>query len=608
MNNPQIYLAIFLLVSLSQCKDKDEDPTATNRTEMEAALFAGGNTTAITKKVLTSTKDSFYSKDGFDWKCTTEKFDIEDGIGGSGGFPLFNPNANVIYPGNLLQGSSLRKATPDVIAVGRAGGTISYDIIDGNTNSSFTVDAVSKSSIADGMNQIISGSNTLPANFSFSYTHIQSREQFALEVNADFENAFLELEGKFAMETDNSYSSYLVRLDQQYYTMSFDIPTDISQLFAPDVTAADLAKYIGPGNPATYISDVTYGRIYYLLVESTSSALDIEAAISGSFSGISGSGSGSVETSFYEELNNLKIKMFAYGGEAGGTLQTAGSLDIASLSDKLAAAGDINNGRPLSYVVRNAYDNQIVAMPVAVQYDVVTCKELGETVVLPSLTAHWGRKVAAMLEEVGGNVGAIVQIGDDRHIYNKAGTHYLIDKNGELSGPHELAILNDLNIPISPIGAADKLTINFTINGTDIRNHYYYFNELGNTFSLCDLDHNWQTTPTVEYSISEFAGGSCPFNGEGIGAISNWKWNNQVIAINRNGTKVSYAYNPSGSELIWTAAFPVSSNLESPFDAIGALVSITVGSKFYTLAVNFDGTKYAIHDASTKIWDGAYDF
>ncbi|MFT5817696.1 MAG: hypothetical protein ACI95K_001182, partial [Lentimonas sp.] len=105
MNNPQIYLAVFLLVSLSQCKDKDEDPTATNQTEMEAALFAGGNTTAITKKeVITSTTDSFYSNDGFDWKCTTEKFDIEDGIGGSGGFPLFNPNANVIYPGNLLQG------------------------------------------------------------------------------------------------------------------------------------------------------------------------------------------------------------------------------------------------------------------------------------------------------------------------------------------------------------------------------------------------------------------------------------------------------------------------------------------------------------------------
>jgi thiol-activated cytolysin len=595
MNNPQIYLAIFLLVSLSQCKDKDEDPTATNRTEMEAALFAGGNTTAITKKVLTSTKDSFYSKDGFDWKCTTEKFDIEDGIGGSGGFPLFNPNANVIYPGNLLQGSSLRKATPDVIAVGRAGGTISYDIIDGNTNSSFTVDAVSKSSIADGMNQIISGSNTLPANFSFSYTHIQSREQFALEVNADFENAFLELEGKFAMETDNSYSSYLVRLDQQYYTMSFDIPTDISQLFAPDVTAADLAKYIGPGNPATYISDVSYGRIYYLLVESTSSALDIEAAISGSFSGVVASGSGSVESSFYKELNNLKVKMFAYGGEAGGTLQTAGSLDIESLSDKLAAAGDIKNGRPLSYVVRNAYDNQIVSMQVATQFDVVTCSKLGETVILPAQTQHWGKKVSAKL----GDVGAIIRSDDEYLIINKAGTDYVIDDGTDILGPYSLSGLNN---PLGPIGAAGRITVPAIIFGPGAATYHFYFNSAGNTYATTDGAGSWESSK----SISTFLATGCPFSVVGIGAIANYTNNSMVIAINRAGTEFCYAI-PSPLGMAWLDPAPIS-GLDSPFTKIGAMESIQIGTKFYNIAVNFAGTKYAIYDHSEETWTDAFDF
>jgi len=57
--------------------------------------------------------------------------------GGNTGFPLFNPNASVIYPGSLLQGKSLKQATPDVIAVERAGGTVSYDLNNGNLNSVF---------------------------------------------------------------------------------------------------------------------------------------------------------------------------------------------------------------------------------------------------------------------------------------------------------------------------------------------------------------------------------------------------------------------------------------------------------------------------------------
>ncbi|MFN2396298.1 MAG: hypothetical protein ABR597_11485, partial [Bacteroidales bacterium] len=69
------------------------------------------------------------------WNCTTVTYDAMAPGGGNNGFPLFNPNASVIYPGSLLQGNSLRKATPDVIAVERAGGTISYDLVNGNLSS-----------------------------------------------------------------------------------------------------------------------------------------------------------------------------------------------------------------------------------------------------------------------------------------------------------------------------------------------------------------------------------------------------------------------------------------------------------------------------------------
>ena len=63
------------------------------------------------------------------YKCTTKKLSVLDG---NGKFPLFNPNAEVIWPGNLLQGNSLDNNTPSTINVDRAGGTVSYNLINGN--------------------------------------------------------------------------------------------------------------------------------------------------------------------------------------------------------------------------------------------------------------------------------------------------------------------------------------------------------------------------------------------------------------------------------------------------------------------------------------------
>jgi hypothetical protein len=50
------------------------------------------------------------------------------------------------------------------------------------------------------------------------------------------------------------------------------------------------------------------------------------------------------------------------------------------------------------------------------------------------------------------------------------------------------------------------------------------------------------------------------------------------------------------------------SGLDSPFTKIGAMESIQIGTKFYNIAVNFAGTKYAIYDHSEETWTDAFDF
>lgn len=592
---------------LGSCK---KDEPSNNTDTFEAVIATGGEFEPVQKsKVITDSSSTTKTEDGQLWRCTSQTIEARDGAGGDDGFPMFNPNANVIYPGSLLQGKSLRKATPDVIAVDRAGGTISYDIIDGNVESSFTVDEVSKSSITVAMNSIIgNASGVIPANFSFNYTNIQSRQQFALEVEADYENSFLELEGYLELNTSSSYNSYLVRLDQSYYTMSFDIPTNRSELFGPNVTPGDLAKYVGVGNPPVYVSDVTYGRTYYMLIESTSSAFDLEAGISGSFSSIASSGGGSVDASYLKTLDNLKIQVFAYGGEASSTLRTvvdASTLD--SLVSKLADAGDIRSGKPVSYVVRSVYNNQIVSVQLANKYDVTECEPLSSGNTPPAATAHWSNIVRDF-----GPVGAAVSISisgtlnDPIALFNKSGNKYMLSSNNQLMGPYDISDLGDGNISLSSIGAGGMYTR--VLSGTPTTTGTLLFDVVGNKYQ----ELNNSGSSGIEKTIGSFGNGQCPFNALGISAMAFCETAANpytILVVNKSGDQFSLWDVSSGNNGSWSPPKFLDDfdpTMDCPFDYVGAVCYQRIGQLDYNIFFNKQGTQYCLWEKNsgfTPVYD-----
>lgn len=144
MKNLIIVFAGF--VFLSSCNKEDVSPEGP-KTFDEVVETGGEFKSAVRSEEILEEEPGTEIVAGEVWKCTTKTISAMQPGGGNNGFPLFNPNASVIYPGSLLQGKSLKKATPDVIAVERAGGTVSYDLNNGNLASSFTVDEVRKSTI-----------------------------------------------------------------------------------------------------------------------------------------------------------------------------------------------------------------------------------------------------------------------------------------------------------------------------------------------------------------------------------------------------------------------------------------------------------------------------
>ncbi|MFP4624407.1 MAG: thiol-activated cytolysin family protein, partial [Gemmatimonadota bacterium] len=175
-----------------------------------------------------------------------------------------------------------------------------------------------------------------------------------------------------AFSADRDYNRFLVRLNQSFYTVSFDLPLGLHDLFAPSVTADHLDPYVGPGNPPTYISSVTYGRTFYLLIESTASVDDMRASIKASYSAAVVDAAMEADATYVNELENVNIKVFALGGDQSlAAANFQGSPD--ALGDYLTQGADLRTGVPLSYVVRNVVDNRIVNVKVATDYDVKTC-------------------------------------------------------------------------------------------------------------------------------------------------------------------------------------------------------------------------------------------
>ncbi len=384
--------------------------------------------------------------------CTSRTVSVLDG---NGQFPLFSPNSDVIYPASLLQGGTLGDATPAPIVVERAGGTISYNLNNGNTNSSFTVETVTKSSIQNAMNTIISNAgDILPANYQLDIIQVDSEEQLALEMGIDATTFSAQVSADMSFSTNNTYNRSLVKLTQQYYTMSFDLPTSLEAIFAPSVTPEQLDVFVQPDNPATFISSVTYGRIFYMLIETTSSRSEMDLKVNASYGAFNNSVSGELEVNALSSLNDLRIKVIAYGGNTSGSFSLAGLTDTNEIANLLESSTDIRAGLPLSYVVRSVErPDMIVGTTLATEYDVVECELRG---ILPP-----GR-YADFVDIFDDGIGALVKLGNfNLVLFNGTGTEYVL-YNPSIPGilessPGEFAVfsIDDANAPLGALSIAN---------------------------------------------------------------------------------------------------------------------------------------------------------
>ena len=361
-----IFIVVTVLFTFSSCK-KDILPGET--VSYDEVLKTGGEFDAFSnQKILTNVSTTSVPVDSGSWNCTNSTWSV---IQGNLDFPLYDPNVSVVYPGSLLQRGSLNNPTPDVIAVKRGGGIVSIDIVNGSGAVAMSISEIRKSSVTQALNDIIYFNNkVMPARFTLEHELVKTQEELAMSLGLGADAWGVSVASDIGFSNAAGTNHYIVALKQSFYTMSYDIPYNYADLFDPSVKPMDLVKYVYRGNPACYVSDVTYGRVYYLLIESTSSVDSMSSAISSSYSSVNGT----VNASSLSSLRNLNIKVMALGGETSSTFSSIDASELYSLTYMLGQSADIQTGVPLSYVVRTVYSNKLVKNKINLEYTINDCQ------------------------------------------------------------------------------------------------------------------------------------------------------------------------------------------------------------------------------------------
>lgn len=303
-----------------------------------------------------------------------------DYIGRSDEFAILDPWASVLWPGCLIQGGSIRGdqvPTTIPIASKRKPGKILLQIVSGadprltgeNKEGSWSEDVavMDESSVLQAQNNLIRRwrESGVPASTSYSLQVIHSIKEAAIATGLDIDKNFGKITASFRTNFKEDRSYVLAKLYQHFYTLSYQDPEGFKGAFKDNIQRSDLEPYTGPGNPICYISSVSYGRVYYLLYESSSSADSLLTSLNVTLNKITVSGS--IHTN--EVLNRSKVYLIQRGGDAEAGLQ--GALNHEKVADfiiKGATPSPKNVGAPISFTVKHLYDASLVRMSNTLSY------------------------------------------------------------------------------------------------------------------------------------------------------------------------------------------------------------------------------------------------
>ena len=294
---------------------------------------------------------------------------------------IYDPDRSILYPGAFVQGKGYVVGSIDALTIPeRAELRISIPDIANPNGPNFRTVTPNQAEVSNAVGDIVGnavqdGLDT-PSAIDFKMETYHSESQFALQarVSGRYLNYSGSASGSYSRNA--SETTVAVQFTQRMYTVAVERPAaDPASFFTDAFTPAKLEALrsrgqIGPDNLPVYVSEVVYGRMMMFTLTSTASETDIRATLQAAYNSIGGDVQGSLSARQRSLLQNSKVTVTSYGGNAEATLAMIRS---GNWADYFTEDAPLSSASPLSYTFRNVGDNSVAAVTEATDYTVRTC-------------------------------------------------------------------------------------------------------------------------------------------------------------------------------------------------------------------------------------------
>ncbi|MEZ5245588.1 MAG: thiol-activated cytolysin family protein [Acidimicrobiales bacterium] len=278
-------------------------------------------------------------------------------------FPAFG-FSGTLAPGLVVEGAGVEPGDLRVVPLGRAPLTLVSSLA--SENPTVVVDDPDSTSLAEAVARLkrdadarLTGIDVVPSDITYTRTETHSFEQSSLEIGVSlrYDGPLRQagLDSSFNQESQTEKHSIAVQLIQPMYTirMADDAVRTAGDFFSADVTPLDVEALVdsgevGPDNPPLVIDEVTYGRVMYFTMTSTSatSAQDLMIAVDAAQAKFSGSAELTEEQR--QTLSTSDIAMLSYGGDQSLALGAIKSGDLG----QFFGPANTTTAAPLSFSLR----------------------------------------------------------------------------------------------------------------------------------------------------------------------------------------------------------------------------------------------------------------
>ncbi|WP_375605430.1 thiol-activated cytolysin family protein [Flavobacterium davisii] len=290
-------------------------------------------------------------------------------------FSKLGGGTHLLWPGNIVQGSTIISGNLASIPIdpkGRNVIEVKVDAFSSNESkpSSLEVEDPTAGKVQGALEKILNSYYTsgtkFPANYAVEIQRTYDSKQLQVALGVGYTGPSVGLSASLGINFKKNKTYYAVTLKQKFFNVSVSAKPGLQGDFGwikKGYPRAEFDKYIGPNNPAVYISSVTYGRLYTLVYESDESSFEMEQALNFAYKNPAATISVDQKSKYSTTLQNTKVYAKQLGGNAAGGLDAAfGAFagNFEKVRDFVVNGAEVskdNPGYPIEYTAVNIESN-----------------------------------------------------------------------------------------------------------------------------------------------------------------------------------------------------------------------------------------------------------